>query len=290
MEGTPTSSSKWNRRDGKVAGESEVHMSKQEQTEQRTNKARVLLVESHVVVRQGLTALIDREPDLVTCGGVSESSAAFDAIGLLSPDLVVTDITLKNGNGLEMMKNIAAQYPKLPMLVLTMHEERLYAETALRSGAMGYIMKDEPVEKVLGAVRRVLNGKMYLSDTVSLQMIRQQVRGPNKYPNSPEELLSDRELQVFQLIGQWCSTRQIARDLHLSVKTVQYYREKIKEKLHLRQATDLRRFATEFAMARQPATGHAVSPMGHGISAKGNGVSTNSAPRPATVRPSDLAA
>jgi DNA-binding NarL/FixJ family response regulator len=118
---------------------------------------------------------------------------------------------------------------------------------------MGYIMKDEPIEKVLVAIRRVLSGKIYLSETVSLQMIRQQIRGPRKFVHSPEELLSDRELQVFQLIGQWRGTSQIAQELHLSVKTVQYYREKIKEKLHLQLGTDLRRFATEYAMGNQPA-------------------------------------
>src|SRR5438552_7964082 len=216
--------------------------------EPREKKARLLLVESHVVMRQGLTLLIEQEPDLMVCGGVSATPSALEAIGSLRPDLVLTDITLKSGNGLEMIKIIAAQCAALPVLVLTMHDERLYAELAMRSGAMGYIMKEEPVEKVLLAIRRVLSGKIYLSETVSLQMIRQQIRGPRKLRNSPEELLSDRELQVFQLIGQWSGTSQIARDLNLSVKTVQYYREKIKEKLHMQQASDLTRFATECAM------------------------------------------
>ncbi len=228
-------------------------MAHQDQTQPARVKARILLVESHVVVRQGLTTLINQEPDLLVCGGVTATPAALESITKLMPDLVITDITLKNGNGLEMIKIIAAQYAHLPVLVLTMHDEGLYAEIALRSGAMGYIMKDEPIEKVLVAVRRVLSGKIYLSEVVSLQMIRQQIRGPGKQRNSPEELLSDRELQVFQLIGQWRGTSQIARELHLSVKTVQYYREKIKEKLHLQQASDLTRFATECAMARQPA-------------------------------------
>jgi len=234
-------------------------MNQQEDTQKQRGKARLLLVESHVMVRQGLTFLINQEADLVICGGVSATPAALDAVGELNPDLVVTDITLKSGNGLEMIKIIAAQFAQIPVLVLTQHDEALYAEIALRSGAMGYIMKDEPVEKVLAAIRRVLSGKIYLSETVSLQMIRQQVRGPRKFLNSPEELLSDRELQVFQLIGQWRGTSQIARELHLSVKTVEYYREKIKEKLHLKRAPDLRRFATECAMARQPANGNGTA-------------------------------
>jgi DNA-binding NarL/FixJ family response regulator len=226
-------------------------MNQQEETQKKRHQARLLLVESHVVVRQGLTHLINHEPDLVICGGVSETPAALEALADLKPDMVVTDITLKTGNGLEMIKTIAAQYTHLPVLVLTQHDEGLYAEIALRSGAMGYIMKDESIEKVLAAIRRVLSGKIYVSESVSLQMIRQQIRGPRKFHNSPEELLSDRELQVFQLIGQWRRTGQIARELHLSVKTVQYYREKIKEKLHLPQASDLTRFATESAIGNQ---------------------------------------
>ena len=236
-------------------------MNHYEDNQKNRGKARLLLVESHVVVRQGLTVLINQEPDLSVCGGVSATRAALEAVAKLKPDLVVTDITLKTGNGLEMIKIVAAQYAQIPVLVLTQHDEGLYAEIALRSGAMGYIMKDEPIEKVLMAIRRVLSGKIYLSDTVSLQMIRQQVRGPAKFTDSPEGLLSDRELQVFQLIGQWRGTGQIARELHLSVKTVEYYREKIKEKLHLQKATDLRRFATECAMARLPtaSNGHVAA-------------------------------
>jgi len=228
-------------------------MNHYDDNQKKGGKARILLVESHVVVRQGLTLLVNQEPDLAICGGVSATPAALEAVAKLKPDLVVTDITLKTGNGLEMIKIIAAQYAQIPVLVLTQHDEGLYAEIALRSGAMGYIMKDEPIEKVLIAIRRVLSGKIYVSETVSLQMIRQQVRGPAKSTDSPEGLLSDRELQVFQLIGQWRGTGQIARELHLSVKTVEYYREKIKEKLHLQKATDLRRVATECAMARPPA-------------------------------------
>jgi DNA-binding NarL/FixJ family response regulator len=222
----------------------------QQQTQKGKLKARLLLVESHVVVRQGITALINQEPDLLVCGGVSATPTALDSIPNLKPDLVLSDITLKNGNGLEMIKIITAQYNKLPVLVVTMHDERLYAEIALRSGAMGYIMKEEPIEKLLLAIRRVLSGKIYLSENASHQIIRQQIRGTGKSRSSPEELLSDRELQVFQMIGQWCRTSQIARELHLSVKTVQYYREKIKEKLHLPEASDLTRFATECARAR----------------------------------------
>ena len=226
-------------------------MSAQEKNQQQ-RKSGILLVEAHVVVRQGITMLLNREPDLFVCGAVSVTPDALDAIPKVKPDLVLTDITLKNGNGLEMIKIIAAQHVAIPVVVLTTHDEGLYAEIALRSGASGYVMKEEPIETVLIAIRRALNGKIYLSERVNLQLIRQQIRGPGKPRNSPEELLSDRELQVFQLIGQWCRTGQIARELHLSVKTVQYYREKIKEKLHLQQASELTRFATECAGAKLP--------------------------------------
>lgn len=228
-------------------------MKQQEDSQKRRGKARLLLVDSHVVVRQGLTLLINREPDLTICGGVSATPAALEAVGQFSPDLVMTDITLKSGNGLEMIKIIAAQYPRLPVLVLTQHDEALYAEIALRAGAMGYIMKDEPIEKVIAAIRQLLSGKIYLSETVSVQMIRQQIRGPRRFANSPEDLLSDRELQVFQMLGQWKRVREIAENLNLSAKTIEYYRGKIKEKLQLKNAGELTRIATECALSRESA-------------------------------------
>src|SRR2546428_4198009 len=180
-------------------------MGEREPTPRQGLKARLLLVDSHVMVRQALTMLISQEPDLTVCGGVSGTSSALGAIVNLRPDLVVTEIGLRSGNGLEMIKNIAAQYSQLPVLVLSMHEEGLYAGMALRAGAKGYIMKDEPLEELLVAVRRVLNGKIYLSEEARLEMASRQV-GRTKQMNSPEELLSDRELQEFQLIGQWYST------------------------------------------------------------------------------------
>jgi len=227
-------------------------MAHYEQIQKLGAKTRVLLVDAHVVVRQGITALLNQEADLIVCGSVSTTPAALEVIPKLLPDLVITDITLKNGNGLEVIKILAAQHSHIPVLVLTTHDESLYAEIALRSGAMGYIMKDEPIEKLLLAIRSVLGGRIYVSDNLSLQMIRQHIRKPGKQRNSPEELLSDRERQVFQMIGQWRGTSDIARELHLSVKTIQYYREKIKEKLNLQQGSELTRFATECATAKRP--------------------------------------
>lgn len=217
-------------------------------------KARLVLVEGHVMVRQGLAHLLNLEPDLSVCGQYSDSHAAVSAVRHQLPDLVLADITLRSGNGLEMIKVISTEFPALPVLVVTMHDEALYAEMALRSGAMGYIMKSEPLERLLAAVRCVLGGKIYVSEAITLQMVRQQVRGAAGQARvAPEELLSDRELQVFQLIGQWRGTRQIAEELHLSVKTVEYYRGKIKEKLRLESGSSLTRFATECANSAPPA-------------------------------------
>src|SRR5262245_26161014 len=181
-------------------------------------KTRLLLVEGHVMVRQALAHLINQERDMEVCGEVSDTPTALEALAALQPDLIVTDITLKAGNGLELIKVLAAQYPQIAVLVLTMQEESLYAEMALRTGAAGYIMKSEPFDKLLAAIRRVRSGKIYLSEAVTFQMLRLQIRGPRQVRFSPEELLSDRELQVFQMIGQWKSVRQIAEELHLSAK------------------------------------------------------------------------
>ena len=214
-------------------------------------KTRVLLVEGHVMIREALTHLINKEQDLTVCGESSDAPTALQFIATTKPDLIVTDIGLKSGNGLELIKVIAAQYPEVPVLVLTTHDESIYAEMALRTGAAGYIMKSESFDNLLVAIRRVLNGKIYTSETVTFQMVRQQIRGPRKARSSPEELLSDRELQVFQLIGQWKTIREIAQDLHLSGKTVEYYRGKIKEKLQLKTAAELTRIATECAVSRE---------------------------------------
>ena len=206
------------------------------------------------MVRESLAHLINQERDLTVCGESSDTPAALQLLGVTKPDLIVTDITLKSGNGLELIKIVAAQYPEIRVMVLTMHEESLYAEMALRIGASGYIMKAEPFERLLVAIRRVMTGKIYLSEAVTFQMVRQQIRGPQKARFSPEELLSDRELQVFQMLGQWKSIRQIAQDLHLSGKTVEYYRGKIKEKLQLKTSSELTRIATECAVSRESVT------------------------------------
>jgi DNA-binding NarL/FixJ family response regulator len=205
----------------------------------RKPKTKVLLVDDHPIIRQGLGRLINAEADMMVCGEAEDAAKAFDAVGTLSPDIAVVDISLKGSNGIELTKNIKARYPSLPILVLSMHDESLYAERALRAGALGYIMKEEASEQVLVAIRKVLTGEIFLSDRMKSRMLQQMASGRAKVVSSPIELLTDRELEVFRLIGEGRSTRQIAGQLHLSVRTVEAYREYIKAKLNLQNSTEL---------------------------------------------------
>ena len=215
-------------------------MSNKNQPTIRKGKARVLLVDDHPILRKGLAQMINMEQDLTVCGEAEEAGKAFELVGTLQPDVAVVDISLKTGNGIELVKNVKARYPELPILVLSMHDESLYAERALRAGSLGYIMKEEATEQVLVAIRRVLKGEIFLSEKMKSRMLQQLTTGGrNKVVVSPIENLTDRELEVFRLIGEGRSTRQIAGELHLSVRTVEAYREYIKSKLNLRNATEL---------------------------------------------------
>ncbi len=205
----------------------------------RKPKTKVLLVDDHPIIRQGLGRLINAEADMVVCGEAEDAAKAFDAVGALNPDIAVVDISLKGSNGIELTKNIKARYPSLPILVLSMHDESLYAERALRAGALGYIMKEEASEQVLAAIRKVLAGEIFLSERMKSRMLQQMASGRAKVVSSPIEMLTDRELEVFRLIGEGHSTRQIAGQLHLSVRTVEAYREYIKAKLNLKNSTEL---------------------------------------------------
>lgn len=205
----------------------------------RKPKTKVLLVDDHPVLRRGLSQLINQEPDMMVCGEAEDAPKAFEAVGQLEPDVVVVDVSLKGSNGIELLKNLKARYPSLPVLVLSMHDESLYAERALRAGGLGYIMKDEAFEQVLSAIRQVLKGDIFLSEKMKSRMLQQVAFGKGKVVHSPIEKLTDRELEVFRLIGQGHGTRQIAEELHLSVRTVEAYREYIKEKLNLKNATEL---------------------------------------------------
>jgi DNA-binding NarL/FixJ family response regulator len=210
-------------------------------------KCKVFLVDDHPIVRQGLALFIEREPDLMVCGEAEDATSALQAIRDAAPDFVILDISLNGPDGLELLKTLRVRYPNLPALVLSMHDESVYAERALRAGANGYIMKQEAADKVITAIRHILGGDVYLSDRLTKQMLQQFVNGSIS-PRDPLAKLSDRELEVFRLIGAGHGTRQIADELHVSAKTVESYQAHIKEKLALRNARELVQYAVEWSL------------------------------------------
>ena len=223
-------------------------MNAKAQLDVQAKKYRVLLVDDHPIVRQGLGLLIDRESELSVCGEADGAHSAFHAIETLRPDIVLLDISLNGPDGLEVLKEIRMKSGSLPVLILSMHDESIYAERAMRAGANGYIMKQEATEKVLIAIRRILQGDVYLSDRLTTTMLQQYVRGGAHTKSSPLLNLTDRELEVFRLIGEGHGTRQIADELHLSVKTIESYQAHIKEKLALRNARELVQHAIEWTV------------------------------------------
>ena len=210
------------------------------------SKYGVLIVDDHPVVRQGLALLINQEKDLEVRGYAEDAFQAMQAIKDVRPDMVIVDISLKDTSGMDLIKDMKIQYPNLPILILSMHDESLYAERALRAGAKGYIMKHEATERVITAIRRVLAGEIYVSDSMAAKMVSKLATGITPPSTSPVEGLSDRELEVFRLIGEGHKTRDVAEKLHLSVKTIETYRAHIKEKLGFRDGNELFRFAVEW--------------------------------------------
>ncbi|HSI35220.1 MAG: response regulator [Phycisphaerae bacterium] len=211
-------------------------------------KAKVLLVDDHPIVRQGLGQLINEEPDLQIAGEAEDFQEALAALDAVQPDVAIVDISLKDRSGIELIKEIKAKRPELPILVLSMHDESLHAERVLRAGAKGYIMKQEATEQVMGAIRKVLRGEVYLSDKMASRMVNRLVSGPQNVGGSPIERLSDREFEVFQMIGHGVGPSEIAEKLGLSVKTVETHRERIKEKLNLASGSELIRYAMQYVM------------------------------------------
>jgi len=200
---------------------------------------RVLIVDDHPMMRTGLAQLIDNEPDLKVCAEADNAGQALDVIARQSFDLILLDISLPDKNGLELIKDVLTLKSGLPILVVSMHDELLYAERVLRAGGRGYIMKQEGGKKFLQAIRQVLSGQVYVSEKMSAQILENVSGRHNEASASPIERLTDREFEVFQLIGQGNSTRDIAQQLRLSVKTVEVHRANIKKKLKLKTATDL---------------------------------------------------
>lgn len=215
-------------------------------TDDKKHKGSIFLVDDHPLVREWLTNLINQQPDLAVCGEAESGPQAIKAIATLKPEVAIVDIALKGSSGIELIKSLKQCCPNVAVLVLSMHEESHYAERALRAGAKGYVMKRETSRKVIGAIRQVMEGKMYISDDIAAAMATQFVQGKTLATQSPTELLSDRELEVFELLGQGRGTRQIADALRVSVKTVQAYCARIKEKLNLASATELLREAVRW--------------------------------------------
>jgi len=209
-------------------------------------RTRVLLVDDHPIVRQGIGMLIDQQPDMVVCGEADSSPDALRLLGKAQADVAVVDLTLKESTGLELIKDIRVQYPAMLILVYSMRDESFYAERVLRAGARGYITKEEGGRAVIEGIRKILTGQIFLSARMASRMIGMFVGGPQSGSRPSIDSLTDRELEVFELIGHGMPTREIAAKLHVSPKTVDSYREHIKEKLKLDNATELLKHAIEW--------------------------------------------
>lgn len=208
-------------------------------------KIKVLIVDDHPIVRQGIAQLINQEADLISCCGASSAQETLDIMESCTPDILLVDISLDGVSGIELVKMLKSRHPKTPALVISMHDESLYAERALRAGARGYIMKQEATEKVLTAIRHVLHGDIYLSERMQGKILQRVLSGDDS-GLSPIDLLSDRELEVFRLIGHGFATSDIARELSRSVKTVETHRAHLKDKLSLKNAAELTRYAVQW--------------------------------------------
>ena len=214
-------------------------------------KSRIFIVDDHPIVRQGLMQLINNESDLVVCGQGEDAYQALKIIRQLKPDLTLLDISLKDTGGIELLKELRAQDPNLQVLILSMHDESLYAERALRAGARGYIMKQEAPQTLLEAVRKVLKGEVYVSEKMSAVLLQRMVG--NRKPDGvlPMDRLTDREMEIFRMIGAGMTVKEIAEKLFLSAKTIEAHREHIKGKLNLKSSAELLRFAIRNAPDQQ---------------------------------------
>ena len=203
----------------------------------------VFIVDDHPLVREGLTNLINRQSDLIVCGEAKDSAEAIAGIAKERPDVAIIDISLTNESGLELIKDLVKQFPQIALIVLSMHDEALYAERALRAGARGYVMKHETSKSVLASIRRLLGGEIYVSERIVNRMALRLTSSRRAVTRSPVERLSDRELEIFQLLGQGRTPSEIAGDLNLSLKTVQGYCARAKEKFGVTSLTELLRAA-----------------------------------------------
>ena len=204
---------------------------------------KIYLVDDHPVVTKGIAMVLDEEPDLVVCGSSDDIDQVLRDINTMSPDLVIVDISLKEANGLDLVKALKTRYPNLKTMILSMHDESLYAERALKSGARGYLMKNEVSETIVDAVREVLGGGIYLSKKMSSRFLQRYVVSDKEDTRDPLDLLTNRELEVFRYIGQGYAPREIASNMGLKVKTIDTYRERIKQKLDFSSSSEMNRYA-----------------------------------------------
>ncbi len=222
-------------------------------------KTRIFLIDDHPILREGLANVLNQQTHLCVCGEASEPAEALKAVDLLQPDLALVDLSLRSGDGIELLKDLRVRQPQMPTLVLSMHDEALYAERALRAGARGYVMKQEKLDRLLLAISRVLSGAIYVSDQVAAHAVQRLAVGANgkaagasegaKSLDAYVQRLTDRELQVFRLIGRGLGTRLIAETLHLSRKTIESHREHIKTKLAFKDGSELIQRAVQWARA-----------------------------------------
>jgi DNA-binding NarL/FixJ family response regulator len=219
---------------------------KQIEAKPSEHRKRILLVDDHPMMRAGLAQLINRQPDMCVCAEAGQPGEAFSLFSQVRPDLVLTDLSMPGRSGLEFIKDLIALRPDLPILVISMHDEVIYAERCLRAGARGYLMKESGSENLLAALRRVIGGQIHVSPRVSESILQNLSAMKPRGSNSPIQALSDREFEVFQLVGQGKSTRDIASQLHLSPKTVDVHRGHIREKLGLKDVTALLRHAVQW--------------------------------------------
>ena len=220
-----------------------------EQDSARTSKHKVLIVDDHPIIRQGLSQLINLESELTVCAEASDIPSALQAVNDAHPDIAVIDISLGDSSGVRLIETLSSQYPDLLMLALSMHDESLYAERCLRAGAKGYIMKKEPPEQVIAALKKILGGDIYVSSDLSMKLLQNFVSKKGKESSSPIESLSNRELEVFQLIGRGFTTRKIADHLNLSIKTIETYIDHIKKKMNYEDSRSLILHAVQWCMS-----------------------------------------
>lgn len=220
-------------------------MTMRTESDVQRGKCRVLIVDDHPIVRHGLGELIARQPDLAMCGEAATVSEALRQVESNRPDVAIIDISLEGENGIELIEKIKALYPQVKMLVSSMHDEKTYAGRSLRAGALGYINKRESIRKVIDAVRQILRGQLYLSPEMASRLLHRAAFGQPIDPD-PSDTLSNRELEVFEMVGQGMTTQQIAGKLHLSTRTVETHRQKIKTKLNLQNSAQLSRAAFQW--------------------------------------------